>query len=1087
VAWYPTPGQTGIPATLALKDTWTGWRGTYLFLGSAPTDQAAFAAALARYLTDPVCPNPAFVWIANPSDPSSLWNTSRIAVADGSTTGVADFSLRNLDVFVGATCSVALNGTQDGVTFTPPRAGFIYMTAMSGTAMLADVTSPLTLSFAGDAAGTLNFTLVLDNSGTAHASDLDRLDVGCRYFANDAAWLGYGLLTSWRYPVFDSASAPSLAVVASIDPLDPLDPNRTYFDLLPSPNASGHQLTSFYVNNMGYRLALTPVRPADGALTDTPRFVLAQRALTNPPCVTDPFYLTPAGTFAVSVLENGVPQPAAGAPLHRVVCGAAGSEYLGLATATGNLMTFFAGQPAYAAGYGSAATPGAQALGTLATTAWAYLNGPNASGLNYYAQPEDASLYQHLEDPQFLDFLEMSAGTLPGAVSLTSNPPTMFPMVPFAGIQTRGRDAYTSADDFAHLERQVLSPLRRRIVVALASATLGSSNTTLYGGTPQGILAELEVKSGAPLSITYTIARSGGGTQTLGFANVKSSNDDSGALGAALQSNQLFLVASDKAALQNCATLMGSVLTISSQASDTWTFNVFDDWNEHNSILILKFAGKSLSDLAADSTTWAAGAILNKTAGVGTVQSQIAQIIADAQTMAKTEPDFAYFANTVASDPGWNGILVLRCTVPLDKLPDQIAGIAAGIQPSAFYAHHLGVTMTPLGVDNDNVALTGDSSLFGLIYYDDPANLVPNGQPYQFKVLSLAVLFWNSTVVSFASRIEVYAQEMFGEPASAPDSGYGENNILLIGTYQKQDGHGTYLFLNAQDVVYTVDSRVLDTVEIDRAQFVTVVAPDQVKPPNPAESSLVLSGTLRFKALDGFDAFSFGDDAATDFTGGLSYSSLAIDMAYVPTDGTGPPPAKTFTFDATKMTFDLTSSKARPTSLYHGFPLTLTGFVQVDKGNNATPSSLGYLSIDAPVGQSSIAAPWFGLVFELNLGTAGALAAKAGFSSNVLAAWAPNPNAPTVGLGLTLPGAGGPQKLLSLESVLKLKIQRIAFMLNNGEYILNLNNIKLAILMLTFPPNGQTNAFLFGDSSGADYTTLAWYAGYAKNPKKGGN
>lgn len=305
--------------------------------------------------------------------------------------------------------------------------------------------------------------------------------------------------------------------------------------------------------------------------------------------------------------------------------------------------------------------------------------------------------------------------------------------------------------------------------------------------TPQGLFATFTPVPGAAPRLDVAFAQSGGGAQQVGFGNVQP------LLEGALQSNQLFLVISSLDLLQkNGGTTSGSVLTISSQSSDTWTFRVFEDWLNFGTILIFKFAGKSLADLVNDTSTWLSGDQFNSR--VGTTQSTLRSLIADAQTRAKTEPEFVYFAETVAADPGWNGILFLNVYVPLDELPDQIAGLAAGIDPSKFYAHHLGLTMTPVGVSGGHVAMTGDSSLFGLIYYNDPADLVDDGTPYQFKVLSLKILFSNSTVSSFSSQIEMRIGQLFLEPATSPDEGSGEDNLVLNGTYQTQNGVGTYLF-----------------------------------------------------------------------------------------------------------------------------------------------------------------------------------------------------------------------------------------------------------------------------------------------------
>src|SRR5262249_39709937 len=115
--------------------------------------------------------------------------------------------------------------------------------------------------------------------------------------------------------------------------------------------------------------------------------------------------------------------------------------------------------------------------------------------------------------------------------------------------------------------------------------------------------------------------------------------------------------------------------------------------------------------------------------------------IANARSHAN-DPDFQFLLQ-ILSRPDWNGILVLNCTVPVDNLPPQLQGLAAGVDPGQFYAHHLGFTITPV-TDSGGQLIQGDTSVFGLINYEDPGDLFDNGSDYQFKVLFLKVLFENS-------------------------------------------------------------------------------------------------------------------------------------------------------------------------------------------------------------------------------------------------------------------------------------------------------------------------------------------------------
>jgi hypothetical protein len=517
-----------------------------------------------------------------------------------------------------------------------------------------------------------------------------------------------------------------------------------------------------------------------------------------------------------------------------------------------------------------------------------------------------------------------------------------------------------------------------------------------------------------------------------------------------------------------------------------WTFNIspntWDSWSDGNTILVFKFYGKSLIDLANDTSTWTAGDNFN--ASVQNTQTELVQVIQDGIDRAKSEPEFTDFA-TLAGSANWNGILILRAFIPLAEMPPQLQGIAAGINPALFYAHHIGVNITPIQRTNNTLSLE-DSSLFGLIYYDDSQDLTYNQTDYQFKVLTLKVLFKNSSIVSFASQIELYINKLFGELAVQQDSEHG-NNLILNGVYQKQGDTESYVFSEQGDNVYKMTSKVLDDVEILKAQFNSVITPGGVGVGQMAQADFILWGNLHFLQQDLFDVFSFGKGETADSTptdGRLSFSNLLIHMSFEPDPPAGetaPPP--TFTFDAGQITFDLAKSAARPNSLYNHFPLKLKGFIQAKE--QTAPTDLGYLPIDSPLNLSALTYPWYALQFDLNLGGPGGLAAKIDFTATLVAAWAPTKNL-SVFLGIKLPGSSGASKELTLESVLKLSIGGIEFQVSgDSTYMLKFDNIALKFFLIKFPPSGQTNIYLFGDPNNQDNTTLGWYAAYAKGKKSG--
>lgn len=1062
IAFLPSTG-TGVPSTVTLAETWQTYPGVYLFLGEAPTNQAAFVAALATYLVDPAFPGLRFAWIANPNDPASTWQISRIAAVqatpggDASTTALSTFTFRNLALFIGTGSTVALTGTQDGFQITPPVGlpSAIYLTAQAGASLLNGIIPPLGLSFATQP-GCITYTLNLDNSGSE--PDFDRLDVGCRYFTNDEALPNTGRLTSWRFPVFNAARAPNpLPLSVSMDPLNPLVGDRTYFGLLTTGDAP--TLTSYYATTTGYALTLTPTASQDASLA--PRLVLAVRALSNTAGPTDPYYLTPSGLFTIGTTV-GAPRAVEGDSLAlRVIGGTSGTEYLGLTASAGNQLYFFPNQAAYAPSYGSAATSGASGLSSVATTSWVYISGPESTGAYYYAQPNDAPFFAAGSKPSFLPFLEFPNGALPVEGAEGTSVPTMFPMVAFQGIDPSG------LNDSLRLEQQVLSPYRQQLVSQLVAQEDGSW-PTVNATTPNGMIASWNKDGSMNLILAQT--QGPNGTEQVVFSNV------TGPLLSSLLSNQLFLVISDLGALQKYASVAGSALSIPAGSAGYWSFDLFNEqqWaaKTNPTIMIFKFAGGALGDLVNDTTTWTAGSTFN--ASAGTTQSQLRALIQQAQSAyTNGETQYGYFVQQVVNNPNWSGILVLNASLPSTDLPSELAVLSAGLnQP--LLAQHLAITSTPVGTSGKQVAMTGLSSVYGLVAYSDPVDLTYLGNPYAYKVLYLSVLFANTAMVNFSSQVELMVCQLFGDQVTLQRAVHG-NNLILNGFYQSQNGQGNFVFLTNTTSLFLAESAVISSIEVTKAQLVPVVPAASEGSASPAVLvwNFLLTGNLNFQALSGFDLFSYG---STDGSSQLSFANMAIQMSY-PSDNQT---QTSFAFDASAVTFDLSQSVARPGSLFAGFPLEPTSFMQVT-GESVTPTSLGYLGVQAPLGQSAVTTPWYGLVSTLNLGTAGGLAPAGDFTATLLAAWSPGATSPIVTIGLKLPGTGGSSPSLSLESVLKLKIGSIIFSVDTtGTYVLALNSIALSLLGLSFPPSGQTNAYLFGGRGDQGAVGLGWYVGYVK-------
>lgn len=269
------------------------------------------------------------------------------------------------------------------------------------------------------------------------------------------------------------------------------------------------------------------------------------------------------------------------------------------------------------------------------------------------------------------------------------------------------------------------------------------------------------------------------------------------------------------------------------------------------------------------------------------------------------------------------------------------------------------------------------------------------------------------------------------------------------------------------------------TVEVTETGFNTLQSASST---STLESSrFSFSGYLNFGNLPGFDGFSFGGQSAADNGVGLYFSNLYLNMSF----DLNTPTNRSFAFDASQIAFNVAQSVPRAASLFTGFPLQVASFL-LGTGDSL-PTQQGFLAVQVQNGSFSgldSTAPWWALQLTLNLGTPGALASAMGWSASLLLAWSSGSRSSSnnyrAWIGIQLPGASGSGKLLSLQGVLKLAIGSIQlyYIPASQAYLLRLTQIAIKFFVLTFPPNGSTIFYLFGDPKGGGSKTLGWYAAY---------
>ncbi len=1087
VAFLPNGDPGTLPLILPLSATWVIHPGIYIVLRSPVADQNAFVANVRQFIG--ITPT-RFLWISNPADPINTWQTMRLLALQQHVDSNATFDFHGYALAIDGGCPITLN---DGIFTIPPAAPGSIRFMCGEFGFLSPVDGPARLPLTGPSTGCILFALTLRKETPGTISDIRKIDATLAYFVDDPDWPG--LLKILRYPVLNLTRG-DVTLQASLDPNNPLLPARTRFAFLETPSSPGIPIASGFRTVYGEEVLLRPCSSQYAPLG--PALVFSIRPEATTPGPSAPYYLTFAGSFAMTT-ETSLGGALGSVPSGRIICGISGLEYAGLQGGFGTMLVhFFPDQPAYAPDLLTRSDADATSdvtnkplLTGLARTAWAGLSPSDGGELCYFAQPRDAVIYHPESDPtgtldeNMLYYLEVFAGAFPATVPPPGPPPlpatpAAFPMVPYGNVDT------VSNTLLSLLEVRVLSPTRRfHLDQILEQPPPEPGVGTHLGTTPQGLLITFDETIRQWQQIT--LARNNDGAQTLALRNIR------GGFKKAMQSEQLFAVISNPDQFKACCDVPEEFeLTI-----DDWHFKLSPDtWGEHNTLVLIKYAAGTVEELASDTSLWswqAAATGYSGTEGtisgnIETTQADLLAIIADARRRGGNgegsdgDPDFRRFYRDVLSNPAWTGILFLRVALSTSSFPPQLQGLAAGIDNTMFYAHHIGVNVTPTHTINHQL-VQGDSSIFGMIYYDDPVDLNFTDADYAYKVLSLKLLIENSTIRDFASRIELLIARAFGTSVT-PSGGTHGGNLVLNGVYQqRENGDRAYLFTQEEPLKLGLAGSVLETIVYTQAQFNTLLQPDGAWLGGMVRTQFTLGGTMAFAEHADFDLFSFGpqgelQEGAATPPRGLVFSNLLITMSFDVSEPTN----TEFSTDISALTFDLSRSIARDNSLYNLFPLTLTGFI--DGPIAATPESLGYAPVRSPLSISALTTPWYALAFDLDLGTLGALAGGIGLVVSIVAAWSPGQYAPSIYCGINVPGASSNHPLLSLQGIINLSFKSVEIMRSRSEgglrteYMMKFRRIVLNVLSMSLPP-GPLDLYLFGDPSGGRSGVVGWYAAYA--------
>ncbi|QDU73694.1 hypothetical protein Pan97_06920 [Bremerella volcania] len=933
--------------------------------------------------------------------------------------------------------------------------------------------------------------------------DFDRLDIGLRYFRRIfdvertiEQIADPDTLVSRRFAVFDisppfvpSGNAPMRAYLDFFHHGVQLDEDSrivadSYLEFDPRHEL---EIGTYFRTSHGQRLILKPETTSRLLFIDKPQF-FNQAA--------DQYYLAPDGEFHIDRIVNEKGQTIDGNRSNRLVCGNSGIEYIRFRSR--DRISFLPlqnafytmPQPPLDPAEAPASNGAARKLSGEARTSWLQVLPHEIDKLaNYRAQADDAPLYTPLpKDPDIdqsqwpesgkpiFEFQQINVKALPA----DTQPP--FPLAPVDGFRPAISNRVGSHHlktlvpwlnrEYVAFESLVLQPSRREIIgqvqatappapVSFAERTDEELQDTV---TPQGLIVQTNPQQGFRYE-TLQLARSEPPNEDA-FLTLKNVFENQNLVDA-LQRNRLFAV------LSRIPT--GVIFDDDTFKILSWAFAFkFDRTTppEDRPLLIFKlYEGKSFAELAEDETLWAAGLhSANDKEAVRAYVKRIQQKRTEELNSKDRKLDLYKGIYQKLHDPNWNGILGINLVLDSQNLPDQLQGLAIGIDLKELRWDHVGFNATRFSGNANGQVESERTSAFALLDYNAPKEKKPEGGPaYKILVRSLQVLFEQSKLRQFNAKVELTSAEMFKQKTKDDT-----NTVTLLGSYAQKDGLDTYTFAYAgnQKITFDAVSKFIENVTIRKVTMVTV-APDA-------------SGFRKTQFL--IDGEISSGDTIEDYLciEGVKFKDLSATFRF----REGGSDLQPVDFDPGIVSFDLTDNKCESSLLTH-IPLKLREFFFSLSDKLVNLTDLGFLPLSAATGDFDVKFD-YGFSFALDLGSLGELTSSLkDLKAEIFVGWQQlKPELPV--LGMKLPNG---RMELGIQGVIKLTIEDFQvcierFGAGNEKrfFAIAMRDCTLELLGISIPDESgegkKLNIYLFPNPDDPLGDRVGWFGGLSFDSDK---
>lgn len=1097
---------------LTLQQAFYNNKGTFIFslLEETNLDDKIVESLIINindYISKQIPSNRAFLWMDYKKDFSQiLFQGFGFLLFNNTYKMVQSFTVHlsnNLKLYIGQS-QIIYDDKNKQIIFN----GRLELNTINGSSSCKIESQKMTLALDSETVGCLKYDMNI-----LQGQDFDIFNFGINYFTvKDKKILTH------RYPIIKQEIENINNRVyfnACIDVIDLLNIERTYFTFTGEGRDSRGKiiktiLPTTFITNYGYNLYLMPI--SEEMKKNNISVRESKMVFGINPEERQNRYLMPHGDYAICINDN----ENTNVSKHKLLCGLSGTQTITFQVTIngeiGDLLSFYSHMPAFAEKFpfieASLVAPPLDNTPLLTNkydTSWITISNNGKSNNYFLVQPEKAPFYGKNGIKESKDILLVQELGYP----IIQHENFCFPLIPYANHKL---DIEYKDENTLLFEKQIISKVRQnkilegirynnKNIVPLPKKIdkINSFNMT----TSSGIIIEVDNTSRWKRII---LAQNKNIQMSFDNPDIK--------LQQAFQSDQMFLIATKELYLSGFRNIM---------SIDDWEFSVNigtknNGYGNYSNVMIIKYLPGKLKDLVTKPKIFSKMCDFNDEEEIVMVSKWLQDYIEDGIKEAdKGNQMFNNFREIVTNE-NWNGILFLK--VDINRLPKQLQALKEGLDPDYFYVHHFGIMSSP--IDSNSIVINDCSSMFGLINYIDPSYNIDNPNKllepsmetdYDFRVLTLKVLFDNSTIKSFSSTAQLTINKLFGCSVDyMGNKGNEYPTILLEGSLQQRkmkngSTQTSYMLDTIDDSIFYFSNSVIKRVEINKVQLYTAQIKDS-QLDNSVLGKFDITGYIDFGVFSNYiemedervfqiyDYLSFGNDYKISHEGnidkviyedikrkGLEFSGLLINM--ISADNTDKDVI--LTMDYSKMSFDLSKSTIRTkqnnlaNSLYNDFKLQLEGVLIGDKKQ---PEEFGFVPVTTDIEQTSLQEGWVGLSFKLKMGTLGNLADKVKLNSNILLAWSSS-STNSIFVGIKLPGISNNSKIVSLQGVIKLSIKdiMIKYMSKQKLYMLVLSDIALGFFgLLKLPPNGSTSFYLFGNPNNCSTSSdLGWYTLYKKN------